>query len=256
MPTAHLSMSDASEINEEAQEALIRCELFERFAVVAIDHQARDSTRTLAAVLQLIRIFTGLRDDQEMRAVILAGFEELPSPVSGQADAGDLAELLALIEGLEKPVIGAVNGLTSGAGCEIALACSWRIASADARFVIPLGTFSRLSRLIGKSRALEMIASGESAGTEEALRNCLIERIVEGGAELRRVCDEQARQIGRNAPLAVKYALEAINRGSELPISDGLRMESSLFSMCFATADFREGVKAFLEKREPVFQGE
>jgi enoyl-CoA hydratase len=242
-------MSDANEINEEAQKVLIRCQHFEGVAFVAIDRNARDNARTQAAVLQLIRIFTGLRDNPEVRAVILAGFEELPEM------ADDIADLLALVEGLGKPVIGAVNGLASGAGCELALVCSWRIASVSVRFVIPEGAFSSLSRLIGRSRALEMLA-GEPAGADEALRTGLVERVVEDEAELERVCSEQARRIGRNAPLAVKYALEAINRGSELPLSAGLGMESSLFSKCFATADFREGVKAFLEKREPVFHGE
>jgi enoyl-CoA hydratase len=251
-------INDINDINEEAQEVLIGCERFERYALVAIDHQARDNVRNHAAVLQLIRTFTRLRDDPEVRAVVLTGFEELPGlgPEQAAADERDIADLLASIEGLGKPVIGAVKGLATGAGCELALVCSWRIASAAAQFAIPRGAFSRLSQLIGKSRALEMISTGEPAGAEEALRAGLVERIVEGGAELKNVCDEQARRIGRNAPLAVKYALEAINRGIELPISDGLQMESSLFSMCFATADFREGVRAFLEKREPVFHGE
>lgn len=210
------------------------------FALVAIGRLAGDGT--------LLRVLTELRDEAEVRAVILTGFEELPQLAPGQAAAQS-----ALLEELGKPVIGAIKGLVSGSGCELALGCSWRIAAADARFVIPTSAFSR--SLLGNF--LEPIyLTGEPLGAEAAWRAGLVERVVPGEAELMKVAEEQARQIGRNAPLAVKYALAAINHGCELPLSDGLQLESSLFSSCLATEDFREGVAAFLEKREPVFQGQ
>jgi enoyl-CoA hydratase len=272
------------------KDVFIRCERYDNFALVIIDRQAQDNGLNQAVIRQLVRTFAELQDDAEVRAVILTGageqafsagadLEEIshltPEQAAVYARAG--GELAALIEGLGKPVIAAVNGLASGGGCELALLCAWRIASASATFALPdlkhgrdlkhgpdlkhglipgWGGGSRLSRLIGKSRALEMILTGEPVGAEESLRIGLVDRVVADGGELMAICEELARRIGRNAPLAVKYALAAVNRGSEVALSEGLRLESALFALCFATGDFREGVKAFLEKREPVFKGE
>jgi enoyl-CoA hydratase/carnithine racemase len=258
-------------------EVFVRCERYDGFALVLIDRQARDNALNQAAIQQLVRTFTDLQNDTEVRAVILSGaggqafsvgadLEELShlTPEQSAADGRAGGDLAALIEGLGKPVIGAINGLASGGGCELALVCAWRIASASATFALPdvqrglmpgWGGSSRLSRLIGKSRALAMILTGEPIGAEEALQIGLVDRIVAEG-QLMTVCQELARRIARNAPLAVKYALEAVNHSAEVALPEGLRLESALFALCFATGDFREGVKAFLEKREPVFKGE
>jgi enoyl-CoA hydratase len=261
-------------------EVFVRCELYDGYALVIIDRQAQENALSQAAVQQLLRIFTELRNDPQVRAVILTGaggqafsvgadLEELsglahltPEQAAAYGRAG--GELAALMEGLGKPVIGAINGLASGSGCELALVCAWRIASATAAFALPdlrhglipgWGGSSRLSRVIGKSRALAMILTGEPIEAEEALRIGLVDRVVADG-ELMTVCEELARRIARNAPLAVKYALEAVDHGSEVTFSEGLRLETALFGLCFATGDFREGVRAFLEKREPIFKGE
>jgi enoyl-CoA hydratase len=266
-----------SETNEMINEVFVRCERCDGFALVIIDRQSQDNALSHAAVQQLLSAFTELRNDPEVRAVILTGagehafsvgadLEELShlTPEQGAAYGRAGGELAALIEGLGKPVIGAINGLASGGGCELALVCAWRIASESATFALPdvqhglmpgWGGSSRLSRVIGKSRALAMILTGEHIGAEEALRIGLVDRVVADGG-LMAVCQELARRIARNAPLAVKYALEAINHGSEITLSEGLRLESALFGLCFATGDFREGVRAFLEKREPVFKGD
>jgi enoyl-CoA hydratase/carnithine racemase len=258
-------------------EVLVRCERQDKFALAIIDRQGRDNALNQAAIEQLSRTFAELRNDPAVRAVILTGageqafsigadLEELSHLTPEQAVAYGRAggELAALIEGLGKPVIGAINGLASGGGCELALVCAWRIASASAAFALPdlrrglipgWGGSSRLSRVIGKSRTLAMILTGEPIAAEEALRIGLVDRVVADG-ELMTVCEELARRIARNAPLAVKYALEAVNHGSEVALAEGLRLESALFGLCFASGDFREGVKAFLEKREPVFKGE
>jgi enoyl-CoA hydratase/carnithine racemase len=258
-------------------EVFVRCERHDKFALAIIDRQARDNALNQAAIEQLSRTFAELRNDPAVRAVILTGageqafsvgadLEELSHLTPEQAAAYGRAggELAALIEGLGKPVIGAINGLASGGGCELALVCAWRIASASAAFTFPdlrrglipgWGGSSRLSRVIGKSRALAMILTGEPMAAEEALRIGLVDRVVADG-ELMTVCEELARRIARNSPLAVKYALEAVNHGSEVALAEGVRLESALFCLCFASGDFREGVKAFLEKREPVFKGE
>jgi enoyl-CoA hydratase len=270
-------------------EVFVRCERYDGFALVIIDRQARENALNQAAIQQLVRTFTELRNDPQVRAVILTGAGEQAFSVGADleehSDLADLAglaslahltpeqaaaygraggELADLMEGLGKPVIGAINGLASGGGCELALVCAWRIASASAAFALPdlqhglipgWGGSSRLSRVIGKSRALAMILTGEPIGAEEALRIGLVDRVVADG-ELMTVCEELARRIARNAPLAVKYALEAVDHGSEVTLSEGLRLESALFGLCFATGDFREGIRAFLEKREPVFKGE
>jgi enoyl-CoA hydratase/carnithine racemase len=258
-------------------EVFVRCERHDKFALAIIDRQARDNALNQAAIEQLSRIFAELRNDSAVRAVILTGAGEqafsigadleefsylMPEQAAAYGRAG--GELAALIEGLGKPVIGAINGLASGGGCELALVCAWRIASASASFALPdvrrglipgWGGSSRLSRVIGKSRALAMILTGEPIAAEEALRIGLVDRVVADG-ELMTVCEELARRITRNAPLAVKYALEAVNHGSEVALAEGVRLESALFGLCFASGDFREGVKAFLEKREPLFKGE
>jgi enoyl-CoA hydratase/carnithine racemase len=175
-----------------------RCQRFDGFAIIEID------ALNQIAIRQLLCTFTDLQYDPKVRAVILTGAGE--QAFSCEADLEKLSNLAALIAGLGKPVIGAINGLVSGGGSEIVLACAYRV-------------------------------TGE-------------------GGELMKVSEDLARQIGRNAPLAVKYALEAVNRGSKLSLADGLQIESSLFALCFATNDFQEGVKAFFEKREPDFKGD
>src|SRR5262245_35610801 len=145
--------------NREMKEEL-RCQRVDRFVHVSVDRLAGDRT--------LLRAFTELREDAEVRAVILTGFEELPQESAAQS--------ALLIEGLGKPVIGAIKGLVSGFGCELALGCSWRIAAAAARFVIPPSAFSRLTGLLGNSRATAPILTGEPAGAEAAWRAGLVER--------------------------------------------------------------------------------
>jgi enoyl-CoA hydratase/carnithine racemase len=263
--------------NEMKEDLFVRCERETRYALVAIDRRERENALNQVLIEQLLRVFAELRDDPDVRAVILTGAGD--GPFSVGADHAELAgyspeqaalyarsagELAALIEGLGKPVIAAINGLASGGGCELALLCTWRIASAGAQFAIPdvrcglipgWGGCTRLPRVIGKSRAIEMILTGDPIGAEEAFRIGLVDRVVRDGEELIRSCVEIARRVGRNAPLAVKYALEAVNRGAEGSLNEGLQLESALFGLCFATGDFREGVRAFLEKREPEFKG-
>jgi len=185
-----------------------------------------------------------------------AAFEAAESSRFGQ-------EVLDLIENLGKPVIAAVNGVALGGGCETALACTMRIAVDSATFGQPEvklgllpggGGTQRLPRLVGKGRALQLILSGEMINAQEAYRIGLINEVVPASNLIPRA-EAILKQISANAPIAVKLALEAVNRGMEASQSEGLRLEASYFGLCAATEDMKEGTNAFLQKRAPQFHG-
>lgn len=167
------------------------------------------------------------------------------------------------LELLSVPTIAAVNGFALGGGCELAMACDMILASSKAKFGQPevgLGItpgFSgtqRLPRLVGKAKAMELILTGKMIKAEEALRIGLVNEVTEPEVLLERA-EELARAIERNGPLAVKYAKAAVIRGIQMDLDSAIAMENELFAMCFATGDQKEGMQAFLEKREPDFQG-
>jgi enoyl-CoA hydratase len=172
-------------------------------------------------------------------------------------------DVFRAIELSRKPVIGAVNGFALGGGCELALACHLRVASSDARFGLPevklgiipgYGGTLRLPRIVGKARALEMILTGEMVDAAEAHRIGLVSRLAEPEMLLQ-ATRELLDMILANGPLAVGFAIQAVTRGFELAIEDGLSMESNLFGLLAGTDDVREGMSAFLEKRRAQFQG-
>ena len=229
-----------------------------------------------ATLGELDRAMRALGDDDGVRAVVLTGAGE-KAFVAG-ADVTELAALAPgaakahaafgqgvfdLIEHLGKPVIAAINGFALGGGCELAMACTIRIAADTARFGQPevkLGLIpgfagtQRLPRLVGQGRALELILGGEMIDAAEALRIGLVNRVVPAAALL----DEarsMARAIAANAPLAVRYAIEAVTHGLETSSAEGRFVEASLFGLSFATEDVREGTRAFIEKRKPEFKG-
>jgi len=216
------------------------------------------------------------RDDASVRVLILTGAGE-KSFVAG-ADISELAQRTAvdgkdfalfgqsvvhLLETMGKPSICAINGFALGGGCEVAMCCSIRLASKNARIgqpevklgIIPgYGGTQRLSRLCGKGVAHELCLSGEMISAEEAQRIGLVNHVYEP-AELLPAAEALAKKIIANAPLAVKYAMEAIERGLEMPQEEGLFLEASLFGLACATDDMREGTKAFMEKRSVNFKG-
>jgi enoyl-CoA hydratase len=216
------------------------------------------------------------RDDSAVRVVILTGAGE-KSFVAG-ADISELAtrtpvdgkefslfgqSVFRLLETMGKPSICAINGFALGGGCEMALACAIRIASKTAKLgqpevklgIIPgYGGSQRLARLCGKGAAHELCLTGEMITAEEAQRIGLVNRIYEP-AELLPAAEAMAKKIIANAPVAVKYTMEAIERGIEMPQEEGLFLEASLFGLSCATEDMREGTKAFLEKRKADFKG-
>jgi enoyl-CoA hydratase len=241
-------------------------------ATITITRLAQQNALDAATLAALLETFTKLKHDADTRVIILTGAgneafsassaETTFTPEQASEHTHLLQTLTSLIEDLGKPVIAAINGSACGSGCELASACTWRIAVAHAQFAWPearLGISSgtiRLARVIGKARALELLLTDAPIDAAEALGIGLVNRVAKDQSELLTICYDLATQISRNAPLAVKYALAAVNHGSTLPLSEGLELESSLFAHCFATDDAREGTQAFLEKRAPVFKGQ
>jgi len=229
-----------------------------------------------ATIRDLRTAFEDARDDGAVRGVILAGAGG-KAFVAG-ADIAELARVTAveaaemtsrgqavtsLIENLGKPVIAAVNGFALGGGCELAMACTIRLATEKAMFgqpevklgVIPgYGGTQRLPRLVGRGRALQLILSGGMIGAEEAYRIGLVNEVVPADGLIARA-EAILQQIFGNAPLAIKFAIEAVNKGLETSQAEGLVMESSFFALCAATDDKKEGTSAFLEKRASKFAG-
>jgi enoyl-CoA hydratase len=171
--------------------------------------------------------------------------------------------VLDLIENLGKPVIAAINGFALGGGCETAMACTIRIAAEHARFGQPEvklgllpggGGTQRLPRLVGKGRALQLILTGETISAQEAYRIGLVNEVVPAANLIERA-EAILKQIAANAPIAVKFSLEAANKGLETSQAEGFALEASYFGICAATEDKKEGTSAFLEKRAPQFHG-
>jgi enoyl-CoA hydratase len=168
-----------------------------------------------------------------------------------------------LVERLGKPVIAAINGFALGGGCELAMACTLRIAAETARLGQPeinLGTIPgyagslRLPRLVGKGRALEILLTGEMVSAARACEIGLVNKVV-AAAELMTEARRVATTLAGKAPLAVRYILEAVNHGLEMPFADAQFLEASLFGLVAASDDMKEGTRAFLEKRPPSWRG-
>ncbi len=220
--------------------------------------------------------FEDAKDDPTVRGAILTGAGD-KAFIAG-ADISELAQLtsydaeqssssgqavLDLIENLGKPVIAAVNGFALGGGCETAMACTIRLASENAKFGQPEvklglipggGGTQRMPRLVGKGRALQIILSGEVIDAQEAYRIGLVNEVVKV-SELVPRAEAILKRIFSNAPIAVKFSLEAVNKGLEAGQAGGLVLEASFFGICAATRDKQEGTSAFLEKRAPRFEG-
>lgn len=243
---------------------------------VTINRPAVLNALSLATLDELRRAFGDFRADTTVRAVILTGSGD-KSFVAG-ADINELAQQTAnaarelarsgqavfdAIETLGKPVIAAINGFALGGGCELAMACTIRIASETARLgqpeinlgIIPgYGGTQRLPRLVGKGRALELMLTGTPILAAEAHRIGLVNRVVPA-VDLLPTARAVAAQLAAQPPLAVRYILEAVQRGLDGSLVDAQAHEATLFGLVVATDDMREGTRAFLEKRKPVFTG-
>ena len=185
------------------------------------------------------------------------------SPLGGRDHSRKGQSIVAKLENLGKPVIAAVNGYALGGGCELALACTIRVASENARFgqpevklgIIPgYGGSQRLARIVGEGRAMQLCLTAEQIDAAEAHRIGLVNKVVPAGQALT-AAKEMARAILANGPIACRLVLDAVRRGLEMPLAEGLAFESNLFGLCAATADMKEGMSAFLEKRPARFTG-
>ena len=227
-------------------------------------------------ISELRSVFEDVRDDSDVRGVVFTGAGD--KAFAAGADISEMANdtavsaeektrrgqtLTELIENLGKPVIAAVNGFALGGGCELSMACTIRIAAETAKFGQPevkigimpgYGGTQRLPRLVGKGRALQLILTGEVIGAQEAYRIGLVNEIVPA-ADLITRAEAILGQINSNAPLGVKFSIEAVSKGLEGSVAEGLLIEASLFAVCAASDDKKEGTSAFLAKRPPRFQG-
>ena len=247
----------------------------EGIAVVTINHppaNALDNKTTC----ELDEVFEELAKDEAVKTVILTGAGEKIFvagadislfPKMGQKEGEEFSQELQgvfdKIEGLEKVVICAVNGMALGGGCELAMACDIRIASESAKFgqpevnlgVIPgAGGTQRLPRLVSKGKAKELIFTGDMITASEAKEIGLVDRIAPKGEAVSEA-KNMAKKIMEKGPIAIKYAKNAIDEGVNMTLNEGLKLEKKLFGELFKTEDQKEGAKAFLEKRKAQFKG-
>jgi enoyl-CoA hydratase len=245
-------------------------------ALVTINRPQVLNALNLATLDELRRVILDLKKDPSVRAVILTGSGDkafvagadvnelaVQTPIAGREHALAGQHVLDLLENMGKPVIAAINGYALGGGCELALACTLRIAADTARLGQPeinLGILpgyagtQRLPRLVGKARAMELILTGAQISASEAERIGLVNRVVPA-AVLLVEAKKLAAALSRQAPIAVRYIIDAINRGLEMPFVEGCRFEATLFGLVASTEDMREGTRSFLEKRKPEFTG-
>jgi enoyl-CoA hydratase/carnithine racemase len=253
--------------------------LFEKknsIAYVTINRPKVLNALNMATMEELRAAFHDTKNDASTRVVIMTGAGE-KAFIAG-ADIGELSKqdavnakeythrgqsVLNLIENLGKPVIACINGFALGGGCEIAMACTMRLASENAKLgqpevklgIIPgYGGSQRLPRLVGKGIAMQHLLTGEMITAQEAQRIGLVNEVV-ALAELMPRAEAIAQKIIANAPLAIQYTMEAVNKGMEMTLQEGLYLEAVLFGIACATEDKNEGTKAFLEKRPAQFKG-
>lgn len=246
----------------------------DHIAIVTINRPDKLNALNNLTLIELKAVFDEIKNNPDLYVVIITGSGEKAfvagadiseinklDVISGKEFAELGQNVFASIENFNKPVIAAVNGFALGGGCELALACHIRYASENAKFgqpeinlgIIPgYGGTQRLSKQINSGRAMEMILTGDLIDSSEALRLGLINKIFPS-ADLMSKVWELAEKISKKPQQTVKYILQAVNSSNEVSLEDGQLIEATLFALCCGTDDFKEGTKAFLEKRKPVF---
>ena len=247
----------------------------DRVATITVNRPDRLNALNDATIAELDRAIDELLTREDVGGIILTGagrafvagadISELSgqTPFEAKRRAAFGQAVFARFEESSKPVIAAVNGFALGGGCELAMACHVRIASESAKFGQPevklgitpgYGGTQRLPRLVGRGRALQLLLTGDMIDAAEALRIGLVNRVVPA-AELLPACEAMMRQMLANAPLALALCIEAVNRGGESSLADGLNLEANHFAILSGTGDVVEGMSSFLEKRAPGFSG-
>jgi enoyl-CoA hydratase len=245
-------------------------------AVVTVNRPAVLNALNAPTLDDLRRAALDLKHDTGVRVVIMTGAGEksfiagadinelaVQTPTTGRDHALRGQHVFNLIENLGKPVIAAINGYALGGGCELAMACTLRIAADTAKLGQPeinLGIIpgyagsQRLARLVGKGKAMELILTGAQITAAEAERIGLVNRVVPA-ADLMTEVRKLAAALSRGAPIAMRYIISAVNEGLEMPFAEACVFEATLFGLVASTEDMREGTTAFLEKRKPEFRG-
>jgi enoyl-CoA hydratase len=253
------------------------CEVKDQVARVTLNRPQVLNALNSTVFNELERLFMALMDDVDVRVILLTGAGEKAFAAgadinelvrldiaTGEAKSGRGQEVFRIVETCGKPVIACINGFALGGGCELALACTMRLASDTAKLgqpevklgLIPgYGGTQRLPRLVGQSAALKLLLTGEIIGAAEALRIGLVDEVVPA-AELMVRAEELASTIVGMAPLAIAGCMEAVRWGSELGLVAATDVEAEIFGRLCGTEDKNEGTKAFLEKRPPVWTGQ
>ena len=245
-------------------------------AILTINRPADRNALNTQTMDELRRALLDLRRDDGVRCVIITGAGDkafiagadinelaVQSPAGGREHALRGQHVIDLLEHLGKPVIAAINGFALGGGCELAMACTLRLAADTAKLGQPeinLGIMpgyagtQRLSRLVGRGRALEILLTGDMIAADEAHRIGLVNRVVPA-AQLMDEAKKLGATLASKAPIAVRYILDAVNTGLDMTLADASRLEATLFGLVSSTEDMREGTRAFLEKRKAEFKG-
>ncbi len=253
-------------------------EVTDRVAVITVNRPEKLNALDATTVAELTAAFTQVRDDREIGAAVFTGAGDRAfvagadiAEIRGLDAAGGVEmarrgqALTLLMERTGKPVLAAINGYALGGGCELAMACTLRVAARSAKLgqpeinlgIIPgYGGSQRLARLIGEGKAMELILTGAMVTAEDALALGLVNRVVEPG-QARSVAETWARELlATRPPLALKAAIEAIHEGLSRTLAEGLALEARLFGALCATEDMKEGTSAFIEKRAARFRGQ
>ncbi len=256
--------------------SVVLTEVSERILTITINRPDKLNALNAEVMDALGAAFESARQDEAVGGVILTGagdkafvagadvrvFTTL-TPAAARAFAKKGQALFDRIENLGKPVVAAVNGFALGGGCELAMACTLRIASKTAKLgqpevnlgVMPgYGGSQRLPRIVGKGRAFEILLTGDAVSADEAFRIGLVNRVVEP-SELLAASRAILAKILSRAPMAVGCVLDAVNHGLDMPFAAAQDYEATLFGLCVSTEDMKEGVGAFLEKRPAKFTG-
>jgi enoyl-CoA hydratase len=248
----------------------------EATAIVTINRPKVLNALNSQTLDELRRAILEIKQDEGVRVVIVTGAGEksfvagadinelaVQTPTGGREHALAGQHVFDLIENLGKPVIAAINGFALGGGCELAMACTLRLAADSARLGQPeiaLGLIpgyagtQRLPRLVGKGKAMEMILTGAPIAADEAQRIGLVNRVVPA-AELMAEARKLASQLAKSAPIAMRYIINAVNKGAEMPFAEACQYEATLFGLVASTDDMKEGTAAFLGKRKAEFKG-